>query len=129
MNTETSGNVLLLVEDHNATRNVLARLLSLRGYDVRTAATVAEGVERLDCRPDFLVLDLMLPDGSGEEVLRRVRETGLKSRIVATTGVGEDGRLADLRKLHPDAVLSKPIGVGEVCRACESARGLTSVGV
>jgi two-component system response regulator RegA len=128
MNTETSGHLLLLVEDHNATRNVLARLLSMKGFDVRMASTVAEGVERLDCRPDYLVLDLMLPDGDGEELLRRVRESALRTRVVVTTGLQDDARLAELRKLRPYAVLGKPVGVSDVCRACESAGGLATIG-
>jgi CheY-like chemotaxis protein len=125
---ERDEKVVLLVEDHNATRNVLARLLSLRGYDVRMAATVAEGIDRLGCEPDVLVLDLSLPDGRGEEVLRRVRQAGLKTRVVVTTGVDDEERLAAVRALRPDALLLKPVGVSDVCRACEPAPGPAGIG-
>jgi hypothetical protein len=67
------------------------------GYDDRTAATVAEGI------------DPMLPDG-GEEVLRRVRQSSPETRVVVTTGLRDEERLGQLRQLHPDAVLSNPTG-------------------
>ena len=110
--------VLLLVEDHPATRHILARLLRLNGYEVRTAATVSEGLGSLHPEPDCLILDLMLPDGDGEVLLRRVREGGLRTRVVVTTATGDEARLERVRRLGPAALLRKPIDVGEVCQAC-----------
>src|SRR5690349_13176265 len=66
--------LLLIVEDHQATRRSLAALFRRSGWDVAEATNVAEGLAKLDPPPDFIVLDLMLPDGGGEVVLERVRE-------------------------------------------------------
>jgi DNA-binding response OmpR family regulator len=110
---------LLLVEDHDATRRILAKLLQRKGYEVRTAATVSEGLDSLDPEPDCLILDLMLPDGEGEAVLRRVRDRGLRTRVVVTTATGDEARLERVRRLGPAALLRKPIEVEEVCRACD----------
>ncbi len=112
---------VLLVEDHDTTRHILARLLSLKGWNVQTASTVGEGLALLDSEPDCVILDLMLPDGEGETVLRHVRDAGLRTRVVVTTATGDEGRLERVRQLEPVAILRKPIDVEEVCRVCESA--------
>lgn len=115
----TQRHVLLLVEDHEATRRLMARLLSLNGWEVRTAATIAEGLAQLDPEPDCVLLDLMLPDGDGETVLRRVREAHPRTRVAVATATGDEARLEVVRRLGPDALLRKPLDFGEVCRACE----------
>lgn len=111
---------LLLVEDHDTTRRVLARLLSLNGWEVQTASTIAEGLALLDSGPDCVIVDLMLPDGEGEMVLRRVRDGRLRTRVVVTTATADEARLERVRRLGADAILRKPIDVDEVCRLCES---------
>lgn len=111
---------LAIVEDHDSTRWLLAKLLERKGWEVQTAATIAEGFALLEPRPDCLILDLMLPDGDGEVILRHVREHDLGTRVVVTTGTGDEDRLEAVRGLRPDAVLRKPIDLDEVCRACGS---------
>lgn len=113
--------VLLLVEDHDATRRTLARLLGLKGWDVRTAATIAQGLAQLDSGPECVVLDLMLPDGDGEEILRHVREAGLPIRVAVTTAAGDEARLRDALALGADALIRKPIDFEALCRACDPA--------
>jgi DNA-binding response OmpR family regulator len=112
--------VLLLVEDHETTRRTLAKLLSRRGWDVQSASTVGEGLALLDAEPECIVLDLMLPDGEGELVLRRVREAGLRTRVAVTTGEGDEARLEAVRRLGADALLRKPIALDDLYRACEA---------
>ena len=85
------------------------------------AATVAEGLDLLDPPPDCLVLDLMLPDGGGEAILRKVREDDLPTRVVAvTTGSNDPARLAVVKELNPDVLLSKPIDPSVLLRVCEA---------
>ena len=71
------------------------------------ASTVAEGMARLEPLPDFLVLDLTLPDGVGETVLWKVRRDRLYCRVVMCTGIEDPQRLSALRALAPDAVRTK----------------------
>src|SRR3954462_15182419 len=96
---------LVLGEAHDSPQRILARLLSLNGWEVRTASTVAEGLVLLDSVPDCIITDLMLPDGDGETVLRRVRDDHLPTRVVVTTATGDEARLERLWRLEPDAVL------------------------
>lgn len=118
-----SRHVLLIVEDHEATRRTLARLLTLYGWEVRTAATIAEGLRLIADEPDWIILDLMLPDGDGEDILRRVKEAGLGTRVAVATGTHDPARLDAVRRLGADAVLSKPIDLDEVCRLCGPSPG------
>ncbi len=114
-----STRLLLIVEDHATIRRLLERVLTYHGWDVETVSTVAEGLDRLAMHPDCVVLDLMLPDGDGEQVLRRVRDNHLPVRVVVTSASGDENRLAALRLLHPDAIVGKPIEINRLIRACE----------
>ena len=73
-----------------------------------SASTVAEGLALLDPPPDYLILDLGLPDAGGEVILRRVRDAGLETRVAVTTGSDDPGRLRKVRDLRPEAVFAKP---------------------
>src|SRR5215207_5117142 len=100
---------LLVVDDDRWTRYALARIFQHQGWDVRVAATVAEGLDLLGTGPTSVILDLELADGGGESVLRRVRQDGLDSRVVICTGVTARSRLEGLEPLRPDAVVHKPV--------------------
>src|SRR5690349_9603693 len=107
---------LLIVEDDAAARAVMRQLFGTPGWEVITAGTVAEALGRLDPPPECILLDLMLPDGPGEEILRRVRQRGLGTRVVVTTAVGDPARLADLEALGADASFMKPLDLPAVRR-------------
>lgn len=102
---------LLIVEDDATLSEVWRTVFSGRGWDVSSAGTVAEGLAMLDPAPDFLILDLQLPDGGGEAILSRVRESGMKTRVAVTTGSDDTSRLA---ALAPEALFLKPVDVVDV---------------
>ena len=110
--------LLLIVEDHAPTRERLTSLLGRAGWDVRAASSEAEGRAMLDSEPRCIVLDLMLPDGSGEAILRRVRQAHPATRVVVATGSGDEARLESVRGLRPEAVVRKPFEMNEMLRAC-----------
>jgi len=74
---------LLVVEDDPAVRTFLADNLTADGFDLVVAETARDAIRLLEhAHPDLALLDLALPDGSGFEVLRRIREAdGAASRI------------------------------------------------
>lgn len=88
-----------------------------------TAATVAEGLALLDHepRPGFLILDLMLPDGEGEAVLRKVRALNLDTCVAITSGLCDPTRISAVSKLKPEALLQKPINLEGLFQVFESA--------
>ena len=100
---------VLIVEDNHVARRALSALVRQLGWEVSTASTLREAMERLDEQPDCVLLDLMLPDGSGAEVLRRVREQHLPSRVAVTTGTTAEEMLREVQGLSPDAIYHKPL--------------------
>jgi CheY-like chemotaxis protein len=102
------GPSVLLIDDVAKIRDSMRGWLQTKGFPVTTVGTLAEGLAALDRRPDFILLDLMLPDGDGIEVLRRVRAENLPSRVIVITGKDES-LLGPVRALGPEAVLTKPI--------------------
>jgi two-component system OmpR family response regulator len=89
----------------------MARMLRLQGFAVTEAATVAEAVAALAPRPTWILLDLMLPDGSGVEVLRAVRAAGLPTRVCVVTGSGSD-MVAEAERAGAERTFLKPLDVG-----------------
>ncbi len=82
---------LLVVEDHEATAVVMARLLGRRGHTVVTARSCAEAeaafsAQRFDC----LISDLTLPDGSGHELMRRLHGRSAIAGIAVSGSGNED---------------------------------------
>ena len=99
---------ILLVADNPHIMKINARLLSLRGYEVLQAATVAQAREQLSWHPvDLIVLDILLPDGSGLELCRE-----LKARqpipILFLTALGENQDVGDGLRAGGDDYLAKP---------------------
>ncbi len=108
---------VLLIEDDPATLNALRVLLTMHGCTVAVARSLEQGLDLLRGNPTAIVVDLMLPDGDGIEILARVREAKLPSRVIVTTAVGDPARLADVYRLKPQRVLRKPLDLGELLRA------------
>lgn len=113
---------ILLVEDDPTTRTFLADELTADGYELLVAGTAAEGAAMLETHfPDLAVVDVHLPDGSGLDVLRRVREAdGVASRVDPRTPVlvlsGQAGELDVLRAFErrTDDFLAKPFSYPEL---------------
>src|SRR5690349_2110533 len=96
---------VLVVDPHAATRAALALAFSGFRCSVLSASTLAQALAMLESRPDCVVVDLVLPDGDGEAVLRKVREGNLggSAPVLAVLTVETDAnRLGDVAKLHPD---------------------------
>jgi two-component system response regulator RegA len=109
---------LLIVDDDKAFLQRLARAMELRGFEVETASTVAEGRARVDARsPAFAVVDMRLADGNGLDVVEHLREKRPEARIVVLTGYGNIATAVSAVKLGATDYLSKPADADEVMRA------------
>jgi two-component system cell cycle response regulator CpdR len=114
---------VLLVEDNEASRRGLARLLEVQGYDV---TTVHDGTSALNALasgppPDFLLTDLMLPDLDGREVARRACQLVPAPRVALITGWDVDPALGDPTAWGIDWVLTKPVDLDELMRKLDDA--------
>jgi two-component system, OmpR family, response regulator MprA len=76
---------ILIIEDNESVRSAVRRALTARGHDVVEAATAAAGRMAVDDAIDAIVLDVGLPDASGFDVCRTLRETGVRIPILMLT--------------------------------------------
>jgi DNA-binding response OmpR family regulator len=105
---------VLIVDDEPEITEIAAAYLTRGGFSVRWAATGARALEAIALQsPDLLVLDLMLPDISGEDVCARVRQTSDMPIIMLTAKSSEADRLRGL-DLGADDYLVKPFSPREL---------------
>ena len=112
---------LLVVDDDPYTRDGLHTIFTMQGWQVSLAGSVAQGLALLEPAPHCLILDLMLPDGGGEALLRQARTRCPGIRVAVCSGIDDPGRLALVRDLDPDLLLCKPYDLAPVYQMCEAA--------
>ncbi len=102
---------ILLVEDHDDNRIATAEILRHEGATVLEAARGGEALRALADEPHLILLDLMLPDLDGVEVLRRIRARPPSSlrAVVVLTGDSVSRGADEIRRLGADALLAKPV--------------------
>ena len=108
---------VLVVEDDEDLRLALVDNLEEEGYAVAAAATIASGrAQALDAKPPFdvIVLDIMLPDGDGYGLARRLREEGASSRILMLTARALEDDLVRGFESGADDYLVKPYRLREL---------------
>jgi two-component system response regulator RegA len=110
--TDNAGNEqqsLLLVDDDRPFLNRLGRAMETRGFDVRMAETVAEGIAQIKSSPpDYAVVDLRLTDGSGLDVIEALHQARPEARAVVLTGYGNLATAVSAVKLGAIDYLAKP---------------------
>jgi DNA-binding response OmpR family regulator len=101
---------LLLVEDEEVLRRLIADFLRGEGYDVLEAADGREGATLYagHCPFDVVLLDLNLPLLSGVDVCRRIKALRPYQPVVICSAAILDWHIAELRELHVDQFLTKP---------------------
>jgi len=108
----------LLVEDDPGVRRVVRRMLEQIGHSVREAADGRQALEALaSIQPDVMLLDVILPDVSGLEVLVRVERTG----VPVVTMTGSLLSAAVMREKGARGVLRKPFSIRQLRHAIEMA--------
>ena len=116
------ASTILLVEDDHATRTFLADNLTADGYDLLVADSARDGARLIETKfPDLCVVDVGLPDASGLDLVRAVRESdGLASRVDPNTpmlvlsGRGEEIDRVRGFERGADDYVAKPFSYGEV---------------
>jgi len=107
--TKSAKTRILVVEDDRTSRNALTALLRLSGYEVLNAATLMEGRALLADSPNCVILDLMLPDGNGSELLAYVRSHHLPINVIVTTGAIDWATKLSPPNATPDVIFPKPV--------------------
>src|SRR5215813_14050031 len=108
---------ILCVDDTEAQRYALSRILRNAGFDVLEATTGEQALEMMGSRPDLVVLDVNLPDINGFDVCRIIksRETSARTPVlqVSATHVNTRARVEGLEG-GADAYLAQPIDADEL---------------
>ncbi len=106
--SETKGSILV-VDDEADIRESLELLLGMEGYRVDSAASGAEGLQRLEANAyDLVLLDLMMPDVSGMEVIARIRERDQQTPIFMITAYGSIENAVQALKAGATDYFTKP---------------------
>jgi len=119
---------VLVVDDNEMNRDMLARRLARIGMDTDTAEDGNSGLEKiLTGTYDLVMLDIMMPDIDGIEVLKRVREFYSKSElpIIMATAKDEGSDLAEALSLGANDYVTKPLDFQVVRARVENVLGYT----
>jgi two-component system, response regulator RegA len=112
---------LLLVDDDKPFLTRLARAMETRGFVVRTAETVAEGISEVKTlAPGYAVVDLRLSDGNGLDVIEALHAARPEARVVVLTGYGNIATAVTAVKLGAIDYLAKPADADAVYGALMS---------
>ncbi|MFL5867735.1 MAG: response regulator transcription factor, partial [Thermoleophilaceae bacterium] len=110
----SDGARVLVVDDELQILRGLKVILRNAGYSVETAATKAEALDAVSVRPpDVLVLDLVLPDGSGVEVCEEIRRWSTLP-ILVVSAVGDEREKVRALDAGADDYITKPFGSEEL---------------
>jgi two-component system copper resistance phosphate regulon response regulator CusR len=106
---------ILIVEDEKKLVDILTRSLKAEGYSVDGVGTAAAGLEHLRAyHYDLLILDLLLPDGSGTSLLHRIRELHHTMPALVLTARGDIESKVENFQAGADDYLTKPFALAEL---------------
>jgi two-component system alkaline phosphatase synthesis response regulator PhoP len=118
MDQEKNNKVLLVVEDDPHIATALHERLNKEKYSLIEARTGKEGLEKaLEAKPDLIVLDIVLPEMDGMEVLEELRkdEWGKNANVIILTNLTHDVREQRARQLDVlDYLVKTEVSIGSL---------------
>ncbi|MBI5299788.1 MAG: sigma-54-dependent Fis family transcriptional regulator [Deltaproteobacteria bacterium] len=108
---------LLILEDQEGAKAAI-ELLLFNKYKLDFAATCKEAYEKWNSRVyDVVLLDMELPDGSGLDVLKKIRQTNQDQEVIMVSGVNQSQRIVEAIKLGASDYVTKPVDAPVLFRA------------
>jgi CheY-like chemotaxis protein len=105
----------LVVDDEEAIRDVLSRMLSLMGYAVSVAKDGEEGLKVfMECPFDLVLTDLNMPGLDGWALASHIKEKSPQTPVVLITAEDKDGILRKLKESAVDHAIFKPFGLKDI---------------
>lgn len=120
---------ILIVDDDASVRSVVATVLEDQNHNIRVATGGTEALQLVEQKlPDLMVLDLMMPDMDGWEVLRQLRRSGLKAkiRVLCLTGKSSERDYLQGWRLGVDDYLTKPFDPDDLLQATRQTLSMTT---
>ena len=113
---------ILVVEDEDSIASFVVKGLTSEGHSVERAATAADAIGlALSYDFDLILLDLILPDGNGLDVLKRVRSERPGVPVIVVSALGEVDNKVDLLDAGADDYLVKPFAFAELAARVRAA--------
>jgi CheY-like chemotaxis protein len=117
---------VLIVEDADDTRELLAELLMHEGYHSMMAPTGAEALRQMQSvAPDLVITDLAMPEMSGATLVARIRDNPVLREVpvILLTGSGREAAEQELGRAGASvsAIVIKPVNLGVLLRAIQGA--------
>jgi two-component system response regulator RegA len=117
-----AARTLLIVDDDQAFRERLVKAFVARGFDVRGADGYEQAIDAARREsPEIALVDLRLPERSGLEVVRALREIDPTTRIVVQTGYGSIATAVHSLQLGAASYLTKPVDADQILAAFDGA--------
>ena len=121
---------ILVVEDEEAIREGLIDVLVFHGYEVDSAATGPDGLEKAQTgKFDLVLLDIMLPGMDGYEICDRIRTDDRDQAIVMLTAKTSDEEIIEGLKLGADDYVSKPFSIQQLVLRIEAVLRRSRTGI
>lgn len=109
------ASLILVIDDDEKITSLIRRSLAFEGYSVITAANGSEGLKQLlTHEPKLIILDVMMPQLSGWEVIQRIRDGGITIPVLMLTAKDEVGDRVKGLDLGADDYLVKPFALEEL---------------
>ena len=119
---ENPPRTILLIEDEPPVRRLIKRILSTESAKILTAGSGARALQiAVRTAVDLVILDLRLPDMSGTEVLRRLRDIDADVAVIMVTAYGSAGSVRAAMELGAFDYLTKPFSNEEMSRVVREA--------
>ena len=119
---------ILLVDDEKPLRDLMVPFLKELGHEVQSAASLREGLEKLEkFKPDTVLLDVYLPDGTGLDFLKQTENLHSESSVVMITATVDVKVAVEAVKQGAEDYLAKPLNLEEleaILKGIEEKRGL-----
>lgn len=121
--------LILIVEDEEDMRNGLQHNLEYEGYRTMTAAAGEEGLQKaLTGMADLVVLDVMLPERNGFDILKTLRERGVKTPVILLTSKGLESDKLEGFSRGADDYVTKPFSISELLARVRAVLNRMSLG-
>ncbi|MDO8527010.1 MAG: response regulator [Deltaproteobacteria bacterium] len=115
MSEDSELTKVLVVDDDTAVRETLKDVFKKKGFFVATAGTGAEALEQIKKTPfHFAVIDIRLPDMSGNDLLKEIHKTNFKINCIMITGYSEELAQTNLQGDEATARFMKPLKLDEL---------------
>ena len=106
---------VLIVDDDRDIVTIVSTILGGRGWDIKAAYNGREALEAVTLsKPDIILLDIMMPEMNGIEVLKRIKKIDTDARIIMITAFGDVESYLDSMELGAYEYINKPFETEEL---------------